>query len=263
MTPLRERFRKGFGRLLPPLVDLLSLPQCACCGKEIVVDDVSGKRVFFCGDCRNEMFPHEWNRCRLCGGVIFDAAKELCIRCVQPKIKLPHFDRVIPLGVYAGTLRACVLRMKSPQGVKLAAMMAEAYCVYRAEPLRQYRPDLVVPVPMHWLHRLWRRTNSPETMARRIARCLGVYLEVPLLIRRKRTEPQHELSRQERFRNVKNAFVVRKGYDLTGARVLLIDDILTTGATANEAARVLKKAGAAEVVVGVTAKTLDGNARIE
>ena len=160
------------------------------------------------------------------------------------------------MGIYADTLRACILRMKSPQGVKLAATIAEAYCVYRAKTLEKYRPDLVAPVPMHWLHRLWRRTNSPETMARRIAHRLDVYLEVPLLVRCKRTEPQHELSRQARFQNVRNAFVVRKGYDLSGTRVLLIDDILTTGATASEAAKVLKKAGAKEVIVGVAAKTL-------
>jgi ComF family protein len=202
------------------------------------------------------MFLDQWNRCRLCGEAIFNAEKELCLRCVQDGFIPPHFDRVIPLGIYADTLRACILRMKQPQGAKLAGMIAEAYCAYRAESLQKHRPDLVVPVPMHWLHRLWRRTNSPETMARQIARRLGVYLEVPLLIRRKRTQPQHELSPKERLKNVKNAFAIRKGYDLNGTRVLLVDDILTTGATANEAAKVLKKAGAAEVIVGVAAKTL-------
>ena len=255
MASLREPFRNGFSRLGRSLADLLSPPRCACCGKELTPNDLGAKRLFFCGPCRTAMFHNEWNRCRLCGGAIFDQEKELCLRCVQACVKPPHFDRVIPLGVYANTLRACVLRMKSPKGFKLAATIAEAYCVYRTESLRKYRPDLVAPVPMHWLHRLWRQTNSPETMARQIARRLGVYLEVPLLVRCKRTKPQHELSYKGRLRNVENAFIVRKGYDLSGARVLLIDDILTTGATANEASKVLKKAGAAEVVVGVVAKT--------
>lgn len=257
MKPLRASFQKRFNRLLPPLADLLSPPRCVCCGVEMSSSNSREDRILLCDECRTSMFPVQWNRCRWCGGGIFDHEKELCLRCVQKKFTPPHFDRVIPLGIYADTLRACVLRMKSPSGIKLAATIAEAYCVYREKPLEKYRPDLVVPVPMHWLHRLWRRTNSPETMARRIAHRLGVYLEVPLLIRRKRTEPQHELSRKDRFKNVRNAFAVRKGYDLSGARVLLIDDILTTGATASEAAKVLKKAGAKEVVVGVAAKTFN------
>lgn len=257
MAPLRKGFRACFDRLLPPLADLLGPPRCVCCGAEMSSSGLRKDRILFCDDCRTSMFPVVWNRCRLCGGGIFDREQELCLHCAQESVASPHFDRVIPLGIYADTLRACVLRMKSPQGVKLASMIAEAYCVYRTEPLQKYRPDLVVPVPMHWLHRLWRRTNSPETMARQIAHCLGVYLEVPLLIRRKRTEPQHELSRKDRFENVHDAFVVRKGYDLSGARVLLIDDILTTGATASEAAKVLKQAGAKEVVVGIAAKTFN------
>lgn len=282
MTPLREHLRDRFStrwarfhvstakwyrnmstgiasvrksRLFPSMVDLLSPPQCACCGQAIGSDNSIEDQALFCHPCRTAMFPVHWNRCRLCGGNIINREKELCHHCVQEKVEPPHFDRVIPLGIYADTLRTCILRMKSPQGAKLAAMIAEAYCIYRAEILRKLSLDLVAPVPMHWLHRLCRRTNSPETMARRIAHRLGVYLEVPLLIRRKRTEPQHELSREDRFENVQNAFVVRRGYDLSGARVLLIDDILTTGATASEAARVLKEAGAKEVVVGVAAKT--------
>jgi len=109
-------------------------------------------------------------------------------------------------------------------------------------------------VPMYWKRRLVRGTNSPEIIARSVAAGLGVKARGRLLVRCRNTLPQADLSPRHRFSNVKGAFRVRKHRDLDGARVLLVDDILTTGATCSEAARALKKAGAAVVAAAVVAR---------
>ncbi len=114
--------------------------------------------------------------------------------------------------------------------------------------------DVVVPVPMHWTRRTWRGANSPETIAQRLALRLAVPLRPALLVRARRTAPQASLSPNQRRANVRGAFRAAVHPDLPGARVLLVDDIMTTGATLNEAAKTLVRAGAAEVMVAVLAR---------
>jgi predicted amidophosphoribosyltransferase len=120
--------------------------------------------------------------------------------------------------------------------------------------LAELDPDLVAAVPMHWRRRLLRGTNSPEVLARHLARHLRIPLAVRMLVRGRNTLPQADLTPGERFQNVLGAFRLGAGYDLRGARVVLVDDILTTGATCSEAAKVFKRAGAAMVVAVVAAR---------
>jgi ComF family protein len=114
--------------------------------------------------------------------------------------------------------------------------------------------ELIVPVPMFWARRLARGTNSPEIVADCLGRSLGVPVGRRVLCRCRNTMPQAGLLPRERFRNVRGAFRVRAGYHLDGRRVLLVDDILTTGATCSEAAKVLKQAGATLVAAVVVAR---------
>jgi ComF family protein len=107
---------------------------------------------------------------------------------------------------------------------------------------------------MHWMRRLVRGINNPDVLADLLSRHLDAPLATAGLVRRRNTLPQKDLSPRERRLNVRGAFRVRKGYNVKGAHVLLVDDILTTGATASEAARVLKRAGAATVGVAVLAR---------
>jgi predicted amidophosphoribosyltransferase len=107
---------------------------------------------------------------------------------------------------------------------------------------------------MHWSRKMWRGMNGAETIAERVAQQWNLPLAVHLLARRKRTAPQARLSTPRRLANVRGAFRARPHRDLPGARLLLIDDIMTTGATLNEAARVLRRAGASFVAVAVLAR---------
>lgn len=165
-----------------------------------------------------------------------------------------HFDRVLRLGIYEGTLRSAVLRIKQPRERPLAMALGELVANCLGGDCAAWRPDAVVPVPMHWSRKLWRGANSPEVIGELLAKRLQVPLAGHLLVRQKRTAPQASLSVAGRRANVKGAFRVRKHRDLDGARLLLVDDIMTTGATLNEAAKTLSRGGASSVAVAVLAR---------
>jgi len=175
-----------------------------------------------------------------------------CYRCAGRKL---WFDGTIALGLYSGTLRDSVLRMKSAEGDSLSLAMARLLWHRRREQLTKLNVDVVAPIPLHWRRRLAHQTNSAALLAEVVANKLSVPLAERLLRRSRSTLRQFDLSPPERWKNVRRAFSVRAGYHLRSAHVLLVDDVLTTGATCSEAARVLKRAGAKEVTVFVVART--------
>jgi predicted amidophosphoribosyltransferase len=107
---------------------------------------------------------------------------------------------------------------------------------------------------MHWTRRIRRGTNCPDTIAESVAAGLGVPAAIGLLVRGQKTTRQADLPPGSRLANIKGVFRVAKGCQLQGARVLLVDDILTTGATCNEAAKTLLSAGASDVAIAVIAR---------
>jgi len=117
---------------------------------------------------------------------------------------------------------------------------------------------IVIPIPMHWTRRLVRGVNSAEVLAAGVARSLGLPLAARGLIRTRRTRQLAELTRQERKRALHDAFAVARGCDFRDARVLLVDDVLTTGTTCDTAAKALRRAGAAAVFAVVIARAYPG-----
>lgn len=158
------------------------------------------------------------------------------------------------LGAYEGALRTAVLQLKRPWGRPLAMSLGDLLADVCGSSLHAAQPDAVVPVPMHWSRKMWRGVNSAETLAECVARRLELPMAAHLLSRSKRTAPQARLSIPRRRANVRGAFRAGKHRDLAGARILLIDDIMTTGATLNEAARILRAAGAESISVAVLAR---------
>jgi ComF family protein len=165
-----------------------------------------------------------------------------------------HIDCVVRLGTYQGALRTAVLRVKRAGERPLAVALGDLLAQSAEARLKVLAPDVVVPVPMHWTRRMWRGGNSPDAVAERLAVQLGVPARGGLLVRRRRTAPQASLSPARRAANVRGAFRAARHPDLRGARVLLVDDIMTTGATVNEAAKTLSKAGVSFVGVAVLAR---------
>ena len=144
--------------------------------------------------------------------------------------------------------------MKRPMHDALSVAMGRLLVERRRERLAGVRADVIVPIPMFWGRRLGRGKNSPELLAGCLAKSLGVPLRTTILVRRRNTLPQAGLAPSRRFENVRGAFRVRRPDAVKDARVLLVDDVLTTGATCSEAADVLKQAGAAMVAVAVVAR---------
>ncbi|MBU4272838.1 MAG: hypothetical protein KKA28_13340 [Planctomycetes bacterium] len=144
--------------------------------------------------------------------------------------------------------------MKRPSHDPLSLALGQLLWERRRDHLSEIRADVIVPVPMYWRRRLQRGKNNPETLAGCLARALGVSMLRGVLVRQLNTKPQAGLSPASRFRNVRGAFRVRRPDGIRDARILLIDDVLTTGATCSEAAKTLKRAGAAMVAVAVVAR---------
>jgi ComF family protein len=171
--------------------------------------------------------------------------------CTTPRLL---FDTVVAIGGYKTDLRNAILLMKHTQHAPLAIAMGRLFAQKRFNELAELHANVVVPIPMHWRRRLRRGTNSPEYLARCLGHKLGIPVQRRMLVRCKNTQPQSELSRKDRFRNVRGAFRVRTTRQIKDARILLVDDVLTTGATCSEIARILKEAGAAMVAVAVIAR---------
>jgi ComF family protein len=174
-----------------------------------------------------------------------------CPFCVKRPFR---FDRLVALGDYESHLRAAVLRMKRPSGEPLAAALARLLWQSRGGDLRAWNVDVVLPIPMHWLRRIARGVNSPEVIGRTLAHQLRTPIS-SLLRRRRWTRAQGQLPASRRVLNLKNAFRLLHANDFRGARVLLVDDVVTSGATSNEAARVLHRAGAEFVGVAAICRT--------
>jgi ComF family protein len=164
---------------------------------------------------------------------------------------LTGFDTAYSFGSYEATLRQLIHLFKYNQVRPLARPLGAL--IARAIP-REHRFDLIIPMPLHWKKRWSRGYNQSELLAKEVSRRWGV--PVAKMVRRvKPTAPQAGLSNSKRRLNVRGAFAVRKSANLKGLRVLLIDDVLTTGATASACASVLKRAGASHVAVAAVART--------
>jgi ComF family protein len=163
---------------------------------------------------------------------------------------LRGFDRAFSFGFYEGSLRSLIHLFKYSGMKPLARRLGEHLC--RAlEDGASF--DVVVPVPLHW-RKGWRRGfNQAELLAREVARRRGT--SVLRALRRKRpTATQAGLTSAGRRRNVAGAFLLRSGADVRGKRILLVDDVMTTGATANACANALKRGGAKSVSLATLAR---------
>jgi len=160
------------------------------------------------------------------------------------------------LGPYADALRDACLRMKGAGAEPLAAALAEELARTWGDVLASGRYNAVVPVPHHWRQKLGRAQLVPITMARRLAKYLRVPVHTDLVRKAKSTPRQSTLSTTARRSNLDHAFRPCSGVWLTGGRFLIVDDVLTTGTTADRVARVLRDLGADSIDVVVVARTL-------
>jgi ComF family protein len=239
-------------------IGLVAPPRCAACGRE---DEPWGGlqsvMPHLCRPCQDAAAPVEVGRCWRCGGPVgpFVDTGRGCIRCRRDRF---HFETVIRLGIYRSALRQMCLSAKRPRSEELAAALADLLWQREEPALRGSRTDLVIPVPHHWRESVRTSPHAPETLAAVLSRRLRVDLATHILAKTRSTDKQSKLPPSRRRTNLKGAFHVPRRFhsDLHRRRILLVDDVLTTGATADEAARALLAASASSVAVTVIARGL-------
>lgn len=235
---------------LAPIVDLVFPPRCPLCGAGLTA------QVGLCSSCWSELEIPGSPACSACQRPFRDGVAEgsVCAPCLASP---PRHDGIAAGTLYNDASRRLVLAFKHGRRIALAPMMARLV----AARLPEIGPEwLVVPVPLHrW--RLWRRGfNQAALLAGEIARARGARLAVDMLQRTRATPMLGGLNRRARARALAGAIqgAPRHATGLRGAKVVLIDDVLTSGATSRACVAALKRAGAEKVVIGCFARVLDG-----
>lgn len=244
MLSLAAAIRRMLSAVLP--VD------CAICGIVLTDDPVP----CFCRTCWHTITPLSGPVCPRCGRsfaspvALAYSPHHLCAACrAQP----PSFTQARSLYAYEPPLREAIHLFKYHKKVSLAGplgdLMTEAFPQHPAM-------DLLIPVPLHASRLREREFNQSLLLADRLNRQLRLPLSYDNLVRVRPTQPQTELSRAARLKNLRRVFVVRRPDEVAGKRILLVDDVLTTGTTVNECAKALRRAGAADVYVRTLARTM-------
>jgi ComF family protein len=229
------------------LLQLVYPAFCRACGVSLPAE-----QRHFCRRCRDELAADPYPSCPRCANSVgpFTHLGDGCPGCRDAGF---HFEQAIRLGPYDGLLRELILRMKEPTGEELAECLGELWVEQRETRLRALEATLVVPVPLHWRQRWRRGYNQSAALAGVLADRLGLPCRPRWLARIRHTPQQSAQPPAQRRVNVRGAFRARRHVQLQGQCVLLVDDVLTTGSTASEAARALRDAGAQRVVVAVLA----------
>ena len=216
------------------------------------------------------MRPISGALCSICGERLagpYVLADQGEIRCGICRRLAPPYGRAAAYGSYEGGLRELIHLLKydqvRPAANVLGRMLAEA--IADLQPLFTTNPVLVVPVPLHAHKARQRGFNQAELIARSALKLIslpGRYtLAAGALERLRETQSQIGLSRHQRRENMRGAFAVTKANEVNGREVLVVDDVLTTGTTVSECARVLRRAGASKVFVATVARTLKAEAQ--
>lgn len=191
-----------------------------------------------------------WNL-RACVGCALPLNERLIERCDQCRSRRLVFDQVNAPFLYEGEVARLLAQGKFHAGFTGLALVSDL-CASQFASEREM-PDVLIPVPLSWRRTLSRGFNQAALVALRLGRTLGITANPSLLKRRRHTRAQSGLTRRARLKNLVGAFQAQGS--LLGQHVALVDDVMTTGATALAASKALKKAGASRVVVWVCART--------
>ncbi len=209
-----------------------------------------------CAGCRDLLAARtEW-RCDLCGGAGFGSGPDPGRRCRLCPSPSAHYQGVFSLTGYGPMAARCIHQFKYGRRIKLGRLMSLLMCDRLDVALSRLRGrlDVCAPVPLHPLRRMWRGFNQSIVLGRPLAGVLGLPFEPRLLRRVRHTRRQALVPREQREGNIRGAFRLQRGHLIVNRGILLIDDVVTSGGTVNECARVLREAGAREVWVASFAR---------
>jgi ComF family protein len=248
---LPDRFRLVFRHVGRAVIDGVLPPRCLACGALVGDPDA------LCGRCWSTLafFAPPW--CAVCGlpfpHPMGDGA--VCADCAREHVS---WDRARAVLRYDKHSRPLVLALKHGDRTHLARALGG--WMYRTGRDIFDGVDLLLPVPLHWTRLFSRRYNQASLLAHAIHAAGGPPVAPDWLVRRRRTPSQGRLGPLARTRNVQGAFALRNGRSVAGKRLVIVDDVLTTGATVEACARVLRREGAAFVGVLTLARAMRAGA---
>jgi competence protein ComFC len=233
--------------LLQSAVSLLYPPLCTICGRSVRVGE------YLCDQCETKAVRIVAPFCEKCSEPFEGAITGVftCANCAHRKI---YFDAAVAAYRGRGIVREIIHEFKYGRRIHLRHLVARwLFAALEDERLCGRRFDVIIPVPLHPTRQRERGFNQAGLLAELLGSQTSISVK-PLLERTRYTTTQTALDRSERMENLHNAFRLRKNADVRGLRVLLVDDVLTTGSTLNECARVLKRAGAFSIHAATAAR---------
>jgi ComF family protein len=217
-----------------------------CCNCRKIVDSEG-----LCLECWKKIKWIDDPKCKICGAPFEINIDALCPRCIKKK---PHFDKAISVFEYDDFSKSIVLKFKHGDATYIGRQLAT--WLWRVSKDIVDDSSIIIPVPIHFFKRLKRKYNQSELLAQRLGMLGGILYEPRILRKEKNTPQQEGLSKNTRMKNINGSFGVdpKFSYLLSGKNVILVDDVLTTGATANECSKILKRHGAKKVFVLTVAR---------
>jgi ComF family protein len=250
-----QTFRASLRELRQALVSVLFPAPCRLCGK--LLDTAS--RIPLCCSCVTSFRPLTGPCCVRCGRPFVSAVvldRETAPLCHICQRGLYDFDFARSYTAYTETVAGAIILLKYQQVTPLAGWFASSLRKTFDANSEACRADLVVPVPAHAQRLRERGYNQAELIAKPLARALGLPCRSYLLLRSRPRPDKLRLTLRERWRSVRGVYTTRQGLRVDNLRVLLVDDVLTTGATLDACSRALRKAGAAKVVALTVARAI-------
>ncbi len=225
---------------------------CISCGTPLHTDPVP----FLCRPCWQRIRPLHGPACPRCGRpfpssiALLHSPDHLCGDCRRHR---PAFTRAWSAYPYEPPLREAIRLFKYRRKVALAGALGQ---LWQSACPNLPDIDLIMPVPLHASRLREREFNQALLLADRLNRRFQLPLSHDNLVRVRETQPQTELTRRARRQNLRRAFGIQRPREIDGKRILLIDDVMTTGTTVNECAKALRRAGAGDVFVATLARTV-------
>ncbi|MBR0277375.1 MAG: ComF family protein [Clostridia bacterium] len=230
------------------LLNLISPPVCLACNKYLP----TYTNALFCPKCGKNYPIIKGKTCNICGKPISNNSDDTCIECKENK---RYFIKNVSRYTYKGCIKTAIKNMKFKNYDWIAFEFGRQICKTIEEKYSDINFDLVMYVPMTKLSEMNRTFNQTFELAYAVSRKFKIPIENNVIYKMPNVKTQSGLSKKDRLENVKNGYIILKPEKIIDKTILLIDDVITTGATLNECSKTLKKAGALAVYTATVAIT--------
>lgn len=234
----------GISEYVHALLDIFYPRSCLHCKRNLN----DSRELYLCDDCKRQTSYIDTFHCMRCGASIApygaSISKESCAACKGRRL---YFDSMTAIASYDGAMKTLIHKFKYARQKYLFRMLNDIIVTHNK--LKDIVPDIdvVVPVPLYWLKKMRRGFNQSELLSLGINRYFSKPLSANNLCRIKNTESQTRLPKSQRQKNIHNAFFVKYPGLFQEKKILLVDDVMTTGVTASECSKKLKESGARHV----------------